>query len=128
MGLKPPGILTFMLSVILAVIVLVSTFFGAETALFFASLVREDRSVLELIGADYTFVNERLARHYGMPDISGSHFRRVALSADGRWAFVTLQGRNQVATIDLAEGRIAGYLPTGTWSDGVAWSPLAVRR
>ncbi|MGE0443337.1 MAG: YncE family protein [Gemmatimonadales bacterium] len=48
----------------------------------------------------------------------------VALSADGRFAFVTLQGRNQVATIDLGSGAIVGVLPTGVWSDGVAWSPL----
>ena len=50
-----------------------------ETELFFESVLREDRSVLDLITADYTFVNERLARHYGMPGIAGSHFRRVPL-------------------------------------------------
>ena len=50
-----------------------------ETELFFESVLREDRSVLDLITADYTFVNERLARHYGMPGVAGSHFRRVAL-------------------------------------------------
>ncbi len=50
-----------------------------ETELFFESVVREDRSVLDLITADYTFLNERLARHYGMPGVAGSQFRRVAL-------------------------------------------------
>jgi mono/diheme cytochrome c family protein len=50
-----------------------------ETELFFASLVREDRSVFDLLTADYTFVNERLARHYGIPDVAGSAFRRVAV-------------------------------------------------
>ncbi len=50
-----------------------------ETELFFESVVREDRSVLDLVTADYTFVNERLARHYGMPGVAGSHFRRVSL-------------------------------------------------
>jgi DNA-binding beta-propeller fold protein YncE len=50
----------------------------------------------------------------------------VALSRDGRWAFVTLQGRNRVATIDLRRGVIVRYAPTGTWSDGVAWSPVRV--
>ncbi len=50
-----------------------------ETELFFASLVREDRSVLDLLNADYTFVNERLARHYGLPNVTGSTFRRVSL-------------------------------------------------
>ena len=53
-----------------------------ETELFFESIVREDRSALDLLTADYTFVNERLARHYGMPGIYGSHFRRVALPPD----------------------------------------------
>jgi YVTN family beta-propeller protein len=48
----------------------------------------------------------------------------VALSRDGRWAFVTLQGRNRVATIDLRRGVITAYAPTGTWSDGVGYSPL----
>jgi hypothetical protein len=51
-----------------------------ETELFFASVLDEDRSVLEFLTADYTFVNERLARHYGIPNIYGSHFRRVSLS------------------------------------------------
>ena len=50
-----------------------------ETELFFESVVREDRSALDLITADYTFLNERLARHYGMPGVAGSHFRRVPL-------------------------------------------------
>jgi hypothetical protein len=50
-----------------------------ETELFFASVLREDRSVLELLDADYTFVNERVARHYGIPNVKGSHFRRVEL-------------------------------------------------
>ncbi|HUQ51673.1 MAG TPA: DUF1592 domain-containing protein [Gammaproteobacteria bacterium] len=53
-----------------------------ETELFFASVLREDRSVLELLDADYTFVNERVARHYGIPNVKGSHFRRVPLPAD----------------------------------------------
>ena len=48
-----------------------------ETELFFDSLVREDRSVLDLLTADYTFVNERLARHYGIPNVTGPTFRRV---------------------------------------------------
>ncbi len=55
-----------------------------ETELFVTSVMREDRSVLELLTADYTFVNERLARHYGMPNVYGSHFRRVTLDNDAR--------------------------------------------
>ena len=50
-----------------------------ETEVFFQHLVEEDRSVLELLDADYTFVNERVARHYGIPNVTGSHFRRQPL-------------------------------------------------
>ncbi len=53
--------------------------FRQETTLFLASTLREDRSVLALLDADHTFVNERLARHYGIADIYGSRFRRVTL-------------------------------------------------
>jgi hypothetical protein len=52
-----------------------------EVELFFDSIVREDRSIGELLTANYTFVNERLAKHYGIPDIYGSAFRRVELGA-----------------------------------------------
>ena len=52
---------------------------GRETELFVASTIRENRSVVDLLDANYTFVNERLARHYGIPDVYGSRFRRVAL-------------------------------------------------
>ncbi len=58
--------------------------FRTETELLFASIVREDRSLLDLLTADYTFVNERLARHYGMPGIYGSQFRRVPVTNDAR--------------------------------------------
>lgn len=59
--------------------------FQRETELFFASLLREDRSVIDLLNADYTYVNERLARHYGIEGVYGSHFRRVVLQdADRR--------------------------------------------
>ena len=56
--------------------------FRRETELFFESILREDRSVLDLLRADYTFLNERLARHYGIPHIVGSRFRRVELGDD----------------------------------------------
>jgi len=55
-----------------------------ETQLFFNDLVKRDRSFMEFFTADYTFVNERLARHYGMPDVAGSQFRRVAYPDDTR--------------------------------------------
>jgi hypothetical protein len=58
--------------------------FRRETELFFESIVRGDRNVLDLLRADYTFVNERLAKHYGIPGIYGSHFRRVAITDDAR--------------------------------------------
>ncbi|HKS36921.1 MAG TPA: DUF1592 domain-containing protein, partial [Verrucomicrobiae bacterium] len=51
--------------------------FRKETELFFASILREDRSVLDLLKADYTYLNERLAKHYGIPGVYGSRFRRV---------------------------------------------------
>ena len=50
-----------------------------ETELLFESVVKDDRSVVDLLGANYTFLNERLAKHYGIPNVYGSHFRRVAL-------------------------------------------------
>jgi hypothetical protein len=58
--------------------------FRRETEMLFESIVRNDRNVLDLMTADYTFVNERLARHYGIPDIYGSRFRRVAITDDAR--------------------------------------------
>ena len=58
--------------------------FRRETELLFGSIVKEDRNVLDLLRADYTFVNERLARHYGIPGIYGSRFRRVPVTQDVR--------------------------------------------
>ncbi|HXG90716.1 MAG TPA: DUF1592 domain-containing protein [Vicinamibacterales bacterium] len=55
-----------------------------ETELLFETLINEDRSVLELLTADWTFVNERLARHYGLANITGDHFRRVQLTDENR--------------------------------------------
>ncbi|HEX4934673.1 MAG TPA: YncE family protein, partial [Gemmatimonadaceae bacterium] len=52
----------------------------------------------------------------------------VAISRDSRWVFVTLQGRNRLATIDLSRGRLVRLSPTGAWSDGVAFSPVSVTR
>jgi len=56
--------------------------FRTEAEMFFESIVREDRNVIDLLNADYTFVNERLARHYGIPGIYGSQFRRVPLTGE----------------------------------------------
>ena len=52
----------------------------------------------------------------------------VTISPDSRWAFVTLQGRNRAVTIDLDSGAIVGWAPTGTWSDGIAYSPRTPKR
>jgi len=56
--------------------------FRQETELFFESILREDRSALDLLRANYTYVNERLARHYGIPHIYGTRFRRIELDAE----------------------------------------------
>jgi hypothetical protein len=56
--------------------------FRREIELFFGSVIQEDRSILDLLTADYTFVNERLAKHYGIPDVYGSQFRRVTLGPE----------------------------------------------
>ncbi|HUQ51834.1 MAG TPA: DUF1592 domain-containing protein, partial [Gammaproteobacteria bacterium] len=58
--------------------------FRTETEMLFASIVREDRNLLDLLTADYTFVNDRLARHYGMEGIYGSEFRRVPVANEAR--------------------------------------------
>jgi len=60
-----------------------------ETELFFDHIVRDDRSVLDFINADYTFLNERLARHYGIPGVKGTYFRKVALSGEERGGVLT---------------------------------------
>jgi hypothetical protein len=62
--------------------------FRRETELLFAHILRENRSALELLSADYTFVNERLARHYGIPGVYGNRFRRVALADPNRYGLL----------------------------------------
>lgn len=61
-----------------------------ETELFLAAVIREDRSILDLIDADFTFVNQRLAAHYGLPGVQGDQFRRVALPDNRRGGVLTL--------------------------------------
>ncbi len=61
--------------------------FVKETELFFGSIVKDDASVLDLLTADYSYVNERIARHYGIPNVSGPEFRRVALPEQRRGLF-----------------------------------------
>ena len=66
--------------------------FRQETELFFDSVLREDRSVRTFIRADYTFLNERLAKHYGIPNVYGSRFRRVTLSPESKRGGLLRQG------------------------------------
>ena len=60
-----------------------------ETRLFFSAIVREDRSVLEFVDSEFTYVNERLARHYGMEDVSGAEFRKVSVAGTPRGGMLT---------------------------------------
>ena len=60
-----------------------------ETDLFFETILREDRSILDFISADYTFVDERLARHYGITQVQGAEFRKVSLKGTGRGGVLT---------------------------------------
>jgi cytochrome c551/c552 len=72
--------------------------FKRETEMLFASIVREDRSLLDLLDADYTFVDERLARHYGISNVYGSYFRRVQLDANGPRRGILGHGSMQTVT------------------------------
>ena len=82
-----------------------------ETELFFESLMHEDRSVLDLLTADYTFVNERLARHYGMRGIYGDRFRRVPVTDEARRG---LLGHGSVLTVTSYATRTSPVL-RGNW-------------
>lgn len=82
-----------------------------ETELFFNSLVREDRSMLELLTADYTFVNERLAKHYGIPGVTGRDFRRVTYPDDKRRG---LLGHGSVLALTSHANRTSPVL-RGKW-------------
>jgi mono/diheme cytochrome c family protein len=82
-----------------------------ETKLFFQSIVREDRSVMDLLNADYTFVNERLARHYGIPNIYGSQFRRVTLTSEDRRG---LLGQGSILTVTSYPNRTSP-VQRGKW-------------
>ncbi|PWU12058.1 MAG: hypothetical protein C5B51_01565 [Terriglobia bacterium] len=85
--------------------------FRTETELFFDSIIREDRSVLDLLTADYTFVNERLAKHYAIPDVEGSYFRRVAIPGEQRRG---LLGQGSILTVTSYATRTSPVL-RGKW-------------
>jgi len=81
-----------------------------ETQLFFDSIVREDHNVLDLINADYSFVNERLAKHYGIPNITGNEFRRVQMPEYRRG----LLGEGSILTLTSVADRTSPVL-RGKW-------------
>ena len=85
--------------------------FRRETELFFDSQVRADRSVLELLSADYTFLNDRLARHYGIAGVYGSHYRRVAYPDDRR---AGLLGHGSILTVTSHPNRTSPVV-RGKW-------------
>ena len=87
------------------------TAFREETRLFIASQLREDRPVGDLVTADYTFVNDRLARHYGIPNVYGSHFRRVTFTDGVRGG---LLGQGSVLTVTSYPNRTSPVL-RGRW-------------
>ena len=85
--------------------------FQSEAELFFESIVRGDRNALDLLTADYTFVNERLAKHYGIPYVYGSQFRRVTLTNDARRG---LLGKGGLLMVTSRADRTAPVL-RGKW-------------
>jgi hypothetical protein len=87
--------------------------FEKEIDLFFASIVKEDRSILDLLTADYTFVNERLAKHYGIPNIYGPQFRRVTLPA-GLEMRRGLLGKGAMLTVTSEAARTSPVM-RGKW-------------
>jgi hypothetical protein len=84
-----------------------------EVELFFASIIQEDRSVDDLLTADYTFVNERLARHYGIPGVYGPQFRRVKLGPDQDMR-KGLLGKGALATV-TSEAARTSPVKRGKW-------------
>ncbi len=85
--------------------------FQQETELFLKSMLREDRPAMELLDADYTFVNERLALHYGIPNIYGSNFRRLSVSDENRRG---LLGQGSILTLTSRPNRTSPVL-RGKW-------------
>ena len=85
--------------------------FRQETEMFVESILRENRGILELLTADYTFVNERLARHYGIPDVHGDQFRRVSVADPRRRG---LFGQGSVLTVTSRPNRTSPVL-RGKW-------------
>ena len=85
--------------------------FRRETELLFETILHEDRSIVDVLDADYTFVDERLARHYGIPNIRGSRFRRVTIDGDARRG---LLGHGSFLTVTSAGNRTSP-VKRGKW-------------
>ena len=88
--------------------------FRQETELFVESLIHDDRSVLDLLGTDYTFANERLAEHYGIPGVYGSHFRRVPLDGELAERRGGILGQGSLLTVTSYANRTSPVL-RGKW-------------
>lgn len=96
--------------------------FRTETTMFLASIIQNDASVLDMLNADYTFVNDRLAEHYGIPNIYGSHFRRVQQTDPDRRG---LLGQGSILTVTSYPNRTSPVL-RGKWVlENIIGSPAA---
>ena len=85
-----------------------------ESELFFDSIIREDRNIVDLLTADYTFVNERLARHYGIPDVYGSRFRRVTLPPEMDYRRGLL-GKGSFLAVTFTQNFRSSPVKRGAW-------------
>ncbi|HYR42379.1 MAG TPA: DUF1592 domain-containing protein, partial [Terriglobia bacterium] len=94
--------------------------FKGEMELFVDSIIREDRSVLDLLTANYTFVNERLALHYGIPNVRGERFRRVTLEDPNRWG---LLGKGSVLMVTSYPNRTAPVLRGAFILENISGTP-----
>ena len=98
------------------------TAFRKEMELFVGSIFGEDRSVMDLMNADYTFLNERLALHYGIPDIRGTEFRRVTLADRNRWG---LLGKGSVLLVTSYPNRTSTVLRGAFILETISGTPPA---
>ncbi len=88
--------------------------FRRETELLFTSIIQENRNVVDLLTADYTFLNERLAQHYGIPNIYGAHFRRVALGPELAYRRGLL-GQGSVLSLTWVQNFRTSPVKRGVW-------------
>src|SRR5688572_21947784 len=96
--------------------------FRREMELFVGSVFQDDRNVMELMNGDYTFVNERLAAHYGIPDIRGTQYRRVTLSDPNRWG---LLGKGSVLLVTSYPNKTSSVLRGAYFMETITGTPPA---